>query len=125
MGLDMRQWIRGCVAGMYYCRIYPNGDVTPCPYLPVKLGNTREKSFKEIWFGNEMLKKLRNPDCLEGKCGACEFKVVCGGCRARAYGLSSDFIDYCGDLHEPGELKGNYLAEDPWCIYQPQKPKKD
>ena len=38
MGLDMRQWIRGCIAGLYYCRIYPNGDVTPCPYLPIKLG---------------------------------------------------------------------------------------
>ena len=38
MGLDMRQWIRGCIAGLYYCRVYPNGDITPCPYLPVKLG---------------------------------------------------------------------------------------
>jgi radical SAM protein with 4Fe4S-binding SPASM domain len=119
MGLDMRQWIRGCIAGMYYCRIYPNGDVTPCPYLPVKLGNIREKSFKEIWFASPVFKALRNPDCLEGKCGECEHKIICGGCRARAYGLSSDFIDYCGDLHEPGELRGNYLAEDPWCAYNP------
>ena len=46
MGLDMRQWVRGCLAGLYYCRIYPNGDVTPCPYLPVKLGNVREKSIQ-------------------------------------------------------------------------------
>jgi AdoMet-dependent heme synthase len=124
MGLDMRQWIRGCIAGMYYIRIYPNGDVTPCPYLPVKLGNIKEKSFKEIWFSSDMLKALRDPMCLKGKCGACEFKDVCGGCRARAYGLSSDFIDYCGDLHEPAELKGDYLAEDPWCVYQPGSFKK-
>lgn len=121
MNLDMRQWIRGCIAGMYYCRIFPNGEITPCPYLPVKLGNIKEKTFKDIWFNSEVFKALRNPDTLKGKCGACEYKVLCGGCRARAYGLSSDFIDYCGDLHKPTELKGDYLAEDPWCEYQPKK----
>jgi len=120
MGLDMRQWIRGCIAGMYYCRIYPNGDVTPCPYLPIKLGNVREKSFQEIWFNSEVFKALRNPRTLKGKCGACEYRSLCGGCRARAYGLSNDFIDYCGDLHEPTELKRDYLTEDPWCVYQPK-----
>lgn len=122
MNIDMRQWIRGCIAGMYYCRIFPNGEVTPCPYLPVKLGNVKQKSFKEIWFNSEIFKALRNPDTLKGKCGACEYKIICGGCRARAYGLSSDFIDYCGDLHEPTELKGDYLKEDPWCVYQPKNP---
>ena len=120
MGLDMRQWIRGCIAGLYYCRIYPNGDVTPCPYLPIKLGNVREKSFKDIWFNSEVFKHLRDPSTLKGKCGACEFRIICGGCRARAYGLSSDFIDYCGDLHVPAEIKGDYLAEDPWCVYEPK-----
>ncbi|MDR0493132.1 MAG: radical SAM protein [Nitrososphaerota archaeon] len=120
MNMDMRQWIRGCIAGMYYCRIYPNGDVTPCPYIPIKLGNVREQSFKDIWFNSEIFKNLRNPNCLKGKCGACEYKIQCGGCRARAYGLSSDFIDYCGDLHVPSEQKKDYLAEDPWCVYQPK-----
>lgn len=122
MSLDMRQWIRGCIAGLYYCRVYPNGDITPCPYLPINLGNIREKVFKEIWFNSPILQALRNPDSLKGKCGICEYKMVCGGCRARAYGLSSDFIDFCGDLHEPAELKGDYLTEDPWCVYQPKKP---
>jgi radical SAM protein with 4Fe4S-binding SPASM domain len=121
MGLDMRQWIRGCIAGLYYCRVYPNGDITPCPYLPIKLGNIREKPFKEIWFNSEVLKSLRDFNALKGKCGVCEYRDLCGGCRARAYGLSSDFIDYCGDLHEPAELKGDYLTEDPWCVYQPKK----
>jgi radical SAM protein with 4Fe4S-binding SPASM domain len=121
MGLDMSRWIRGCLAGLYYCRVYPNGDITPCPYLPIKLGNIREQSFKEIWFHSDMFKTLRDFDALKGKCGICEHRAVCGGCRARAYGLSSDFIDYCGDLHEPAELKGDYLTEDPWCIYQPKK----
>ncbi len=120
MGLDMRQWIRGCIAGLYYCRIYPNGDVTPCPYLPIKLGNVRQESFKEIWFNSSIFKALRNSTCLKGKCGVCEYRSLCGGCRARAYGLSSDFIDYCGDLHEPSDLKSDYLAEDPWCVYQPK-----
>ena len=122
MGLNMSRWIRGCIAGLYYCRIYPNGEITPCPYLPIKLGNIREKTFKEIWFNSEMLKTLRNLNALKGKCGVCEYRALCGGCRARAYGLSSDFIDYCGDLHEPGELRGDYLVEDPWCVYQPKKP---
>ena len=118
MGLDMRQWIRGCIAGLYYCRIFPNGDITPCPYLPVKLGNIREKTFSEIWFESNVFKDLRDSNKLRGKCGACKYRRLCGGCRARAYGLSSDFIDYCGDLHEPAELNGDYLAEDPWCVYE-------
>jgi radical SAM protein with 4Fe4S-binding SPASM domain len=120
MNLDMRQWVRGCMAGLYYCRVYPNGEVTPCPYLPIKLGNIREKSFKEIWFNAEVFKKIRDFDSLKGKCGACEYRSICGGCRARAYGLSADFIDYCGDLHEPAELKGDYLGEDPWCVFKPK-----
>jgi radical SAM protein with 4Fe4S-binding SPASM domain len=122
MGVDMRQWIRGCIAGQYYCRVYPNGDVTPCPYLPIKLGNIRETSFKDIWLNSPVFKAIRDPCQLKGKCGECEYKVICGGCRARAYGLSSDFIDYCGDLHEPGEINGDYLTEDPWCVHQPKKP---
>ena len=122
MSLNMSRWIRGCIAGLYYCRVYPNGDITPCPYLPINLGNIREKSFKEIWFASDMFKTLRDFDSLKGKCGECEHREVCGGCRARAYGLSSDFIDYCGDLHEPTELKGDYLTEDPLCVYQPKKP---
>ena len=123
MGLNMSRWIRGCIAGLYYCRVYPNGDITPCPYLPIKLGNIREKPFKEIWFNSEMFETLRDFNALKGKCGACEYRASCGGCRARAYGLSSDFIDYCGDLHEPGELKGDYLTEDPWCVYHPKESK--
>ncbi len=125
MSLNMSRWIRGCIAGLYYCRIYPNGDITPCPYLPIKLGNIREKQFKEIWINSEMFKTMRDFNALKGKCGSCEYRALCGGCRARAYGLSSDFIDYCGDLHEPAELKGDYLTEDPWCIYQPAKSNQD
>jgi radical SAM protein with 4Fe4S-binding SPASM domain len=118
-GLDLTRWSRGCIAGLTYCRIYPTGEVTPCPYLPIKLGNIRETHFEEIWFQSPILKALRDFETLKGKCGVCDYRAVCGGCRARAYGLTSDFIDICGGLHEPKELKGDYLAEEPWCPYIP------
>jgi radical SAM protein with 4Fe4S-binding SPASM domain len=120
MGLDMGRWTRGCIAGLSYCRVYSDGEVTPCPYLPIKLGNIRETTFKEIWEGSEVLTTMRDFDNLKGRCGVCEYKQKCGGCRARAYGLSSDFIEACGGLHEPKALEGDYLGEEPWCTYQPK-----
>lgn len=120
MKLELKHWSRGCIAGISYCRIYPTGEVTPCPYLPIKLGNIREKRFKSIWFNSEIFRTLRDFNNLKGKCGVCEYRDVCGGCRARAYGLTSDFLDVCGGLREPTELKGDYLAEEPWCTYQPK-----
>jgi radical SAM protein with 4Fe4S-binding SPASM domain len=119
-GVDMSRWVRGCMAGLYYCRIYPSGEVTPCPYLPLNLGNIRERSFKDIWFNSEVFKALRDFDKLEGKCGLCKHREVCGGCRARAYGVTTEQMDFCGALHEPTTTQGDYLAEDPWCIYQPK-----
>lgn len=120
-GLKLKKrWSRGCIAGLSYCRIYPTGEVTPCPYLPIGLGSVRQKRFKNIWFNSEILRALRDLNNLKGKCGICEYRDVCGGCRARAYGLTSDVIDVCGGLHEPTELKGDYLAEEPWCTYQPR-----
>ena len=119
-GVDMSRWVRGCMAGLYYCRIYPSGEVTPCPYMPISLGNIREKSFKDIWFNSDVFRALRNFDQLKGKCGACEHNDICGGCRARAYGVTTEQMDFCGALHEPTEVHGDYLAEDPWCIYQPK-----
>jgi len=112
---------RGCIAGLWYCRINPTGDVTPCPYLPIKVGNIREKSFKEIWFNSEVFKTLRDFKNLKGRCGVCDFQNVCGGCRARAYGLTHDVTYVCGTLDVPDKLTGDYLAEDPWCSYQPDK----
>lgn len=119
MGLQTSRWSRGCIAGLSYCRIYPTGEVTPCPYLPIALGNIRNTSLKEIWFKSKVLEKLRNLDNLKGKCHVCQYRDVCGGCRARAYGLSSSFIDVCGGLHEPRSISGDFLAEEPWCVYQP------
>ena len=91
-----------CPCGIYYCRISPEGELTPCPYLPVSVGNLKEESFVKLWNESDTFHELRNRDLLEGKCGACEFKEVCGGCRARAYATS-----------------GNYLDADESCEYQP------
>jgi radical SAM protein with 4Fe4S-binding SPASM domain len=90
-----------CPAGKHYCRIMPEGDITPCPYMPVTVGNLRHQSFRSIWEGAQVLNDLRDPR-LGGRCGACEFSKVCGGCRCRAYATY-----------------GDYLAEDPACGYQP------
>jgi radical SAM protein with 4Fe4S-binding SPASM domain len=92
----------GCPAGTHYAGIRPDGQVTPCPYLPVYAGNLREQSFKEIWDGSELFRQIRARNQLGGRCGSCEFTGVCGGCRARAYGATGDF-----------------MAEDPWCVYEP------
>ena len=92
---------RGCPAGESYCRITPEGLVTPCPYIPQAVGDLRKEGFVEIWRDSEGLNTLRRWE-LEGRCGICEFKSICGGCRARA--LASG---------------GGLFAEDPWCAYQP------
>jgi radical SAM protein with 4Fe4S-binding SPASM domain len=112
--------IRGCVAGLSYCRIYPSGEVTPCPYLPVRLGSVREQTFQEIWDGAPVLRELRDFHLLEGRCGKCPYAEACRGCRARAFGVSLSHHDACGALLRPGEAEGNYLAEDPSCLYQPE-----
>jgi len=90
-----------CPAGKYYCRITPEGDVTACPYMPVSAGNLRQVGFAELWERGRVFTDLREPK-LGGRCGACEFQEVCGGCRCRAYATF-----------------GDYLAEDPACAYEP------
>ncbi|MGH8103859.1 MAG: radical SAM protein [bacterium] len=92
----------GCPAGTHYSGITPEGDVTPCPYLPVYGGNVREQSFADIWNASDVFVKIRDRNRLGGKCGPCEFSAMCSGCRARAYGQT-----------------GDYLAEDAGCGYTP------
>lgn len=93
---------KGCLAGTGVCFVSQKGEVYPCGYLPVKAGSIRETSFPEIWKNSPLFKELRDDSLLEGKCGPCEFKKVCGGCRARAYAET-----------------GNYLTEEPYCAYTP------
>jgi radical SAM protein with 4Fe4S-binding SPASM domain len=83
------EFIGGCGAGRLYCGLEPNGDVQPCVFIPIKIGNVREKSIKEIWNNSIVLKKMRERDAFIG-CGKCEYRYICGGCRARAYAYFDD-----------------------------------
>jgi radical SAM protein with 4Fe4S-binding SPASM domain len=96
---------RGCLAGSGVCFISHRGEVFPCGYLPVRAGDLRAQSFAEVWERSPVFAVLRDPDLLLGKCGACEFRKICLGCRARAYAATGDF-----------------LAEEPFCAYQPKLP---
>jgi radical SAM protein with 4Fe4S-binding SPASM domain len=120
LGIKNPTWGRGCIAGISYCRIYANGDVTPCPYLPVSAGNVRNTPFPEIWRNSAVFAALRDMDRLTGKCRRCSFKTSCGGCRARAYrGADAFSTNWCDGLAPPYTLNGELCAEDPWCPYEP------
>ena len=93
---------RGCLAGTGFCFISHIGIVQGCGYLTVPAGDLRKQTFKEIWETSPLFADLRNLANLKGKCGACEYKVICGGCRARAY-----------------EATGDYLEAEPYCVYAP------
>ncbi len=120
MGFPVDGSTRGCVAGLSYCRIYPSGEVTPCPYLPLRLGSVREVPFQEIWNTAPALQELRDVRSLHGRCGRCSYAEQCRGCRARAFGASIVRRDFCGGLLASGEGGGDYLAEDPSCSYLPE-----
>lgn len=120
LGIQNPAWGRGCLAGITYCRIFANGDVTPCPYLPVSAGNVRTTPFLTIWNTSPLFTALRNPDLLTGKCGRCEFKRTCGGCRARAYRQEdADSPLWCDGLETPEVVSVECCGEDPWCPYEP------
>jgi len=120
LGITNPAWGRGCLAGITYCRIYANGEVTPCPYLPVSAGNVRTTPLFEIWNNSPLFVALRNPDLLTGKCGQCDFKTICGGCRARAYRREDAASSlWCDGLAMPKTLNVECCGEDPWCPYQP------
>jgi len=93
---------KGCLAGLGVLFIGHQGDVFPCGYLPVKCGSILEEKLSDIWYGSEDLARMRDSSKLEGKCGVCGYREVCGGCRARAYAST-----------------GNYMAEEPFCAYVP------
>jgi radical SAM protein with 4Fe4S-binding SPASM domain len=121
LGIRNPAWGRGCIAGISYCRIYANGDVTPCPYLPVRAGNVRVTPFREIWNNSGILNALRDPDLLTGKCGICRYRSVCGGCRARAY-MGGDAVSprWCDGLAPPDDRVADLCGADPSCLYEPE-----
>lgn len=79
------------------------GEIYPSGFLPISTGNVRRDSLGEVYRNSPLFRALRDPDRLEGKCGRCEFRYLCGGSRSRAYALT-----------------GNYLASDPRCVYEPR-----
>ncbi len=101
-GYSIPEGTRGCLAGINYMRIDPEGNITPCPYMPVTVGNIKEKSLTSIWEDSPYLKLLRG-GAYKGRCGICEYIEICGGCRARAL-----------------TVKGNFMEEDPFCNYNPE-----
>ncbi|MDH5637091.1 MAG: heme b synthase [Nitrospinota bacterium] len=101
----MAAMTKGCLAGQSICFISHKGEVFPCGYLPVEAGHVLKQSFSEIWKDSNVFADLRDQDKLGGKCGICEYKKVCEGCRARAF----------------YETNGDYMAEEPYCIYEPVK----
>ncbi len=101
----------GCPAGTHYMGIRPNGDVTPCPYLPVFAGTLRRSTLADLWDGSDLFAAIRRRDSLGGRCGECELNAQCGGCRARAYGMTGDLMaedPLC--THTPGTFAGYRLA---------------
>lgn len=95
---------RGCLGGSGFCFVSHRGVVQPCGFLDLDCGNVTQSSFADIWRDSEVFNKLRNADNFDGKCGICQYRKVCGGCRARAY-----------------EASGDYLAEEPLCSYDPRQ----
>jgi len=100
---DLNAMTKGCLAGTGVCFISHEGEVYPCGYLPVIAGDLRKQSFSDIWENSEVFHELRDTNNLKGKCGCCEFRNVCMGCRARAYAATGDFMD-----------------EEPFCVYEPR-----
>ena len=97
---SLAEYIGGCGAGRIYAAIQPNGDVTPCVFIPsIVVGNITKTPFKKIWRSSELFKTLQDREKLKGSCRTCPYKYICGGCRARA-------LAYTGDI----------LGPDPGCI---------
>ena len=99
----MHAMTKGCLAGTGVCFISHQGEVFPCGYLPVRAGNLRTQSFNDVWNKAQVFLELRDAGALKGKCGACEFRNICMGCRARAFAAT-----------------GDHLAEEPFCVYEPK-----
>ena len=94
---------RGVRAGKGFAYVSHTGEVYPSGFLPESAGNVREASVVDVYRHADLFESLRDDDALQGDCGACEFRTVCGGSRSRAYAHT-----------------GDPLAEDPLCAYDPR-----
>jgi len=95
---------KGCIAAQSIAFIGSRGDVQPCSYFPMAAGNVKEQKFQDIWENSKLFKDIRSFKDYKGRCGSCEYLGVCGGCRARAFAVSSD-----------------YMEEEPFCSHIPAK----
>lgn len=95
---------KGINDGKGFVFISHRGDVYPSGFLPISGGNIRKQSLAEIYRESPLFRALRDTKSLKGKCGACEFREICGGSRARAYAVN-----------------GSPFAEEPCCVYQPKR----
>lgn len=105
-GFNIPEGTRGCLAGRHYMRITPEGNITPCPYMPAVVGNIKERSLVSIWENGPYMQQLRQ-ETYNGRCGICEYTEICGGCRARALSDTGDF-----------------MGEDSLCTYSPSGKEK-
>jgi radical SAM protein with 4Fe4S-binding SPASM domain len=96
------RYTRGCLAGINVCFVGATGKIFPCGYLPVEAGDLRKQNLMEIWDRSEVFSQLRDYRLLKGNCGRCEYVNLCGGCRARAFGV-----------------QGDMLAPEPGCLFDP------
>ena len=100
---DMNAMTKGCLAGTGVCFLSHEGEVFPCGYLPAIAGDLRKEKFADIWANAKVFNDLRDTNNLKGKCGCCEFRNVCMGCRARAFAATGDYLD-----------------PEPFCVYEPK-----
>ena len=94
---------KGCLAGQLICMIDVDGNVLPCSYFPLPAGNIRTQSFREIWEESPLFLEMRDFAGYKDHCGRCEYLNVCGGCRARAWAVTGDYL--AGEpfwSHRPG-----------------------
>jgi radical SAM protein with 4Fe4S-binding SPASM domain len=100
----MNAMTKGCLGGQAFAFISNRGRVQICGFLDLEAGDIRREhyDFHRIWRNSPLFRAVRDLDGYHGRCGICEYRVVCGGCRARAYATT-----------------GDYLAEEPYCVYKP------
>jgi heme b synthase len=99
----LNEMTKGCMGGLSFCFISHTGIVQICGFMDVACGDIRKNSFWQIWENAKVFQNIRNTTNYKGKCGYCEYVNICGGCRARAYAIT-----------------GDYLSEEPSCVYTPK-----
>jgi len=92
-------------AGNGFLFVSHRGDIFPSGFLPLRAGNVRTDDLADVYRRSGLFRTLRDPAQLGGRCGRCEYRGICGGSRSRALALTGDF-----------------LATDPWCVYEPSLP---